>query len=121
MREVWDRACDYWWLLVAPAVLVAFLLAAYLWNPVETIEVEVVIPAARSVGLAEGRCPDGWSHSHIQGHIVVETCYKAPWSVTLFPNNIRKANFGVNTLGGENAPTVACKDIPNWPDSWCLE
>jgi len=102
------------------AAVLALAVAAWAVNPVEEAEQQATT-AARSVGLIEGRCPNGWEHNFIADHSVVETCWRGDWAVTLYPNGLKKANYGLDTTAGENAREVACSQIPNWPSSWCIE
>jgi hypothetical protein len=102
-------------------VVLALVVAAYVMNPVKEGEDHVFEPVARELNLVDGKCPDGWSYNYITDHGLAETCWRKDWSVTLYPNGVKKANYGINTRAGEGAPPTDCKDIPDWPDSWCYD
>ena len=108
------------WLIALAVALLALFMAWLAMNPVEEAADHVVAPVARSVGIIEGRCPSGWEHNYFADHVVAETCSKGSITVTLYPY-LKKANYGLDTRGGDGTTTIPCKEIPDWPESWCLE
>ena len=113
-----SAASNWGWLLALAVGLLALTLSWMTFNPVEEVADHVVAPAARSVGVIEGRCPGGWEHSYIQDHVVAETCTKGSMVVTLYPNNRKTANYGLATKD-PNALPIPCERIPGWPRDWC--
>ena len=104
-------------LFAAALTIVALSIAVYTGNPVEEAG-DQITGAARSVGVIEGQCPHGWSHNVVADHEARETCRRGSVVVTLYPY-LNKANYGIDTMGGDSAPLMKCRDIPDWPESWC--
>lgn len=121
MKRLFAAGRDYGWLLALAVGLLAFALAWQNINPVSETADHIAEPVARSVGLLAGMCPSGWSLVDPSAdHLVERRCWRDPWSVVLYPY-LKKANYGINTKAGGEPEEVACEDIPNWPEDWCLE
>lgn len=113
------RALDGWgWSLALVIALSALIYAAWAPNPVEEAE-DQAAAVARSVGIIEGRCPDGFSYNNIAGHTVSETCAKGSLVVTLYPPPLDKyANYGLDTMDPQGTE-IPCERIPGWPRDRC--
>lgn len=103
----------------AGALVVVFLLLAWLVaNPLEETA-DQATGAARAVGFIEGQCPHGWSFEQIAAP-PEKKCIKGDIVVTLYPT-VKAANYAVNTRANGAPPEIACRAIPDWPDDWCPE
>lgn len=98
MRDIWNRAYDYWWLISIPLIILAFIFAATWFNPVE----EVDGPIGAAVGITHTECESGWKADKIDSeHIQVLTCIR-----TISDDEVRKFEEEYNLNRGENQPPL---------------
>lgn len=73
MRDIINRAIDYWWLISVPLVIGALIFAAAWFNPVE----EVDGPIGAAVGITHNECEEGWEADKVDSeHLQVLTCIR---------------------------------------------
>ena len=107
------------WGWMFTGALAAFAIAYAVLNPVQQAADHVAAPVARSVGIIEGQCPNGWDFNSFADHAAQQTCTKGSIAVTLTPYT-KFANYGIDTKGGADAPMIIpCSRIPGWPSDWC--
>lgn len=100
--------------LAAAALLAAFLVAAFVFNPIEEAEDHVAAPVAESLGITQGRCPDGWKDtSEEDEHTIVKSCQRGRWIVILDERNRFQHGFQVDTPGAEFV--FDSRLVPGWP------
>lgn len=112
-REFWNRATDFWWVLVVPAVVLAFIWAAAAPNPAEEAGDHIIQPAAESLGISDDRCR-GWDDvSAKASDTIVKSCQKDGWLVVLDKDNEFSHCFQLDTPGA--AFKYDPRECPKWP------
>lgn len=117
--NVLHRAADYWWLFAVPLVVLAFVAAAYVINPIEQLEDHVAEPAAKSLGIIYPTCPGGWDNeSFDETHVQVLSCSRdvggITWLVVLNPEDGTFSHgFPLDIEGAEFVFDEEA--VPEWP------
>ena len=107
--------------VAAFAVLLALLVASFVYDPVQKIENQVAEPIARAVDVLPDRCPHGWTREggELDGNVKdSERCIRGRVVMTLIPGS-DKGQYSLDTAGGPDAAPKTCRETAGWSASRC--
>jgi hypothetical protein len=115
-REIWRQAWAYWWIPASVAVVGAFIVAAWAYNPVQEAGDHLVAPA---VGIGDGsNCPSGWDDTsdldmHVQRYSCERVIDGVKWQVVLKDDG-KTFDHGTQLDTPGSAFVYDASEVPLW-------